>query len=300
MSVRRRVLDPHLGDDRERRATARRISAALASGPSRPRPSLTSTRGTRIAAAHSRHSAARSCSAAISSSVPPGQAATSCRRSSVELGVELRVEVGAAPAELPEVEEAGGGVRGWRAPRRRGRPPSSARGQPDRRGLPGAARVRTSASCSPTGSPTIVRSIEDRSLDGAGMTGADLAAIVAAVRSSPGWRSKSHIAVVGDVFGAPDWLRGPGRRRRGRAGGRRAHGGRAARPSCPPFVERDPLRRRRRRGADQRQRRGRHGRRPAGDRRHAGRRRGRPCRDGARRHALRRRRCTTSRSSAAT
>ena len=40
--------------------------------------------------------------------------------------------------------------------------------------------------------------------------GSRLDALVTAVRSSAGWRSKQHIGVVGDVFGAPDWLRGPG------------------------------------------------------------------------------------------
>jgi selenophosphate synthetase-related protein len=38
--------------------------------------------------------------------------------------------------------------------------------------------------------------------------------LVEAVRASPGWRSKSHIGVVGDVFGdvfgTPDWREGPG------------------------------------------------------------------------------------------
>ncbi len=52
-----------------------------------------------------------------------------------------------------------------------------------------------------------------RHLEG-GAGGADLQSIVEAVRSSPGWRSKSHIRVVGDVFGdvfgAPDWREGPG------------------------------------------------------------------------------------------
>jgi selenophosphate synthetase-related protein len=42
----------------------------------------------------------------------------------------------------------------------------------------------------------------------------DLTSIVDAVRSSPGWRSKAHIGVVGDVFGEvfgePDWREGPG------------------------------------------------------------------------------------------
>ena len=39
--------------------------------------------------------------------------------------------------------------------------------------------------------------------------GGELSSIVDAVRSSPGWRSKGHIGVVGDVFGSvfgtPDW-----------------------------------------------------------------------------------------------
>ena len=40
--------------------------------------------------------------------------------------------------------------------------------------------------------------------------GSRLDALVTAVRSSAGWRSKQHIGVVGDVFGAPDWRCGPG------------------------------------------------------------------------------------------
>ena len=40
--------------------------------------------------------------------------------------------------------------------------------------------------------------------------GSRLDALVTAVRTSAGWRSKQHIGVVGDVFGAPDWRRGPG------------------------------------------------------------------------------------------
>ena len=38
----------------------------------------------------------------------------------------------------------------------------------------------------------------------------DLAELAEALRSSPGWQAKAHIAVVRDVFGAGDWLRGPG------------------------------------------------------------------------------------------
>jgi selenophosphate synthetase-related protein len=37
-----------------------------------------------------------------------------------------------------------------------------------------------------------------------------LADLVAVIRSSPGWTAKSHIAVVRDVFGPSDWVRGPG------------------------------------------------------------------------------------------
>ena len=37
-----------------------------------------------------------------------------------------------------------------------------------------------------------------------------LAELAEALRSSPGWQAKAHIAVVRDVFGASDWLRGPG------------------------------------------------------------------------------------------
>jgi uncharacterized protein len=37
-----------------------------------------------------------------------------------------------------------------------------------------------------------------------------LAEVAEALRSSPGWQAKAHIAVVRDVFGASDWLRGPG------------------------------------------------------------------------------------------
>jgi hypothetical protein len=37
-----------------------------------------------------------------------------------------------------------------------------------------------------------------------------LADLAAAIRSAPGWTAKAHIAVVRDVFGPSDWLRGPG------------------------------------------------------------------------------------------
>ena len=37
-----------------------------------------------------------------------------------------------------------------------------------------------------------------------------LAELAEALRSSPGWRAKADIAVVRDVLGGSDWLRGPG------------------------------------------------------------------------------------------
>lgn len=38
----------------------------------------------------------------------------------------------------------------------------------------------------------------------------ELVDLAAMIRSSPAWRAKGHIAVVRDVFGPSDWLRGPG------------------------------------------------------------------------------------------
>ena len=61
------------------------ISSRVRAGPRRSRPSLTSTKGNPQPAAHSMHASARSWSAAISSRVPPVQAATWCRRSSASL-----------------------------------------------------------------------------------------------------------------------------------------------------------------------------------------------------------------------
>jgi uncharacterized protein len=37
-----------------------------------------------------------------------------------------------------------------------------------------------------------------------------LADLAGTIRSAPGWRAKAHIAVVGEVLGPSDWLRGPG------------------------------------------------------------------------------------------
>src|ERR687898_3451498 len=37
-----------------------------------------------------------------------------------------------------------------------------------------------------------------------------LAELAEVLRSSPGWRAKADIAIVRDVFGASDWLHGPG------------------------------------------------------------------------------------------
>jgi selenophosphate synthetase-related protein len=59
------------------------------------------------------------------------------------------------------------------------------------------------------------------------------------LRSSSGWRAKADIAVVRDVFGGSDWLRGPG------DDGAAVRVGREEVIACgeailPPFVERDP------------------------------------------------------------
>src|SRR5918995_6376869 len=66
-----------------------------------------------------------------------------------------------------------------------------------------------------------------------------LAELAEVLRSSPGWRAKADIAVVRDVFGASDWLHGPGD-----DGAVVAVGGEAV-IACgeailPDFVERDP------------------------------------------------------------
>jgi uncharacterized protein len=60
------------------------------------------------------------------------------------------------------------------------------------------------------------------------------------VRSSSGWRAKEDIAVVRDVFGASDWLRGPG------DDGAAVQVGSEEVIACgeailPPFVEHDPF-----------------------------------------------------------
>jgi hypothetical protein len=66
-----------------------------------------------------------------------------------------------------------------------------------------------------------------------------LAELAEALRSSPGWRAKADIAVVRNVFGGSDWLRGPG------DDGAAVRVGSEEVIACgeailPPFVERDP------------------------------------------------------------
>jgi selenophosphate synthetase-related protein len=66
-----------------------------------------------------------------------------------------------------------------------------------------------------------------------------LAELAEVLRSSPGWRAKADIAVVRDVFGGSDWLRGPG------DDGAAVGVGREDVIACgeailPAFVERDP------------------------------------------------------------
>ncbi|MGH9192717.1 MAG: AIR synthase related protein, partial [Acidimicrobiales bacterium] len=66
-----------------------------------------------------------------------------------------------------------------------------------------------------------------------------LAELAQVLRSSSGWRAKADIAVVRDVFGASDWLRGPG------DDGAAVQVGSEEVIACgeailPPFVERDP------------------------------------------------------------
>jgi uncharacterized protein len=67
----------------------------------------------------------------------------------------------------------------------------------------------------------------------------ELVDLAARIRSAPGWTDKAHIAVVREVFGPGDWLRGPGD-----DGAVVAVGGEAV-IACgeailPDFVERDP------------------------------------------------------------
>jgi uncharacterized protein len=66
-----------------------------------------------------------------------------------------------------------------------------------------------------------------------------LAELAEVLRSSPGWRAKADIAVVRNVFGGNDWLRGPG------DDGAAVRVGSEEVIACgeailPPFVERDP------------------------------------------------------------
>jgi uncharacterized protein len=66
-----------------------------------------------------------------------------------------------------------------------------------------------------------------------------LAELAEVLRSSAGWRAKADIAVVRDVFGGSDWLRGPG------DDGAAVRVGVEEVIACgeailPPFVERDP------------------------------------------------------------
>jgi selenophosphate synthetase-related protein len=66
-----------------------------------------------------------------------------------------------------------------------------------------------------------------------------LAELAEVLRSSSGWRAKADIAVVRDVFGGSDWLRGPGD-----DGAAVTVGGEeviaCGEAILPPFVERDP------------------------------------------------------------
>ena len=152
---------------------------------------------------------ARSWSAAISSRVPPVQAATWCRRSSAELGLQARIQVRAPPPELPQVEERAVG-------REQRLDLLDRRAAVDRRRDAGGAGLgRAGLEIEERGtrhfsyrkrSPTIVqpwRTTRSRTVRGSTPWSRPCA-------PAPGWRSKQHIGVVGDVFGAPDWLRGPG------------------------------------------------------------------------------------------
>jgi uncharacterized protein len=67
----------------------------------------------------------------------------------------------------------------------------------------------------------------------------ELVDLAATIRSAPGWTAKAHIAVVREVFGPSDWLRGPGD-----DGAVVAVGGEeviaCGEAILPEFVERDP------------------------------------------------------------
>ena len=87
---------------------ARAISRALSASGIGMTPRETSTSGTPASAAQRRHSSTRPWLHAISSSVPPRQARTPCSASSASFVLELAVEVGGAPPELPDVDELTG------------------------------------------------------------------------------------------------------------------------------------------------------------------------------------------------
>ena len=98
----------------------------------------------------------------------------------------------------------------------------------------------------------------------------DLDALAERLRALPGVLAKADIGLVADVLGGGDWYAGPGRRRGGAA--RRRRVGRRRRRGDPAGVRgRRSLRRGHRRGADQRQRPGRHGCAAGGPARHRGR-----------------------------
>src|ERR687898_1739246 len=110
----------------------------------------------------------------------------------------------------------------------RGMPPSITKERPRVRGLPDRSGRRRNAGAGTVpdtrGLFTMVRELVD---------------VAATIRSAPGWTDKAHIAVVREVFGPGDWLRGPGD-----DGAVVAVGGEAV-IACgeailPDFVERDP------------------------------------------------------------
>ena len=142
VSTRRRILRPDLGDDGER-AAARRMRAALRLGRGdrgRRSPRLPEPAGGRplealLGTALQRGDLEQRASGAGDHVVSPQEP---------ELGIEPGVEVGAAPAELPDVDVRRRPTRGWRArPERAGRRRS--RVTPCRRGLRDRAGRRRNA-----------------------------------------------------------------------------------------------------------------------------------------------------------